>query len=422
MNYLTPSTKEIKIVQISFLVIFLNFVVESFLMYFENRLNIFIFQYGINLSFYFYLIIKKFHVRLTKIYLPPILLTLYFLIMSIFSSNLLLSYHMVFKFSIPFVFFFIGYSLNSLYLFQYLVNRIWIVLGYFVVYFLIVNYFQIGEELYVGGVKVGFFSISGLYLPVFSIVVLMFFYPVINSKKNKFFTLVLSILTIAISVAILKRTLLLALFLGLFAYLIFNLNFKVILKISSFLLIVGLFFFYFFFEDFQKTLKSRESRFNKDYDISQEGRVTENFYVLDILGKDQIKMWFGSREIFNDQKYISYVYYEDERELHNSFARIFWNGGIFGLVVYLYFYWIQIKLMLASYLKVKGFSSYFKALFTFGITFLFLKFLNDFSSGATYLGFNAFCYLILGNILYHGSKIRNWNRIKIERQSPVITS
>jgi len=276
----------------------------------------------------------------------------------------------------------------------------------------VVNYLGIGFDLYFGGVKIGFFSISGLYLPIFSIILLLFCYPMIATNKVKFVSFLLSIISIAISVAILKRTLLLALILGLLAYLIFNFKIKFILKTLSFILLGGIFFFYFFFEDFQKTLKSRESRFSKDYDITQEGRITENFYVLDILGKDQLKLWFGSGEIFNDQKYISYVYYEDERELHNSFVRIFWNGGIFGLSLYLYFYWVQIILMVKAFLKVKTNPTFLRALFSFGITFLVLRFLNDFSSGATYLGFNAFCYLIIGNIIYLGSLVGNRSRIK----------
>lgn len=393
--------KESLAVKIVFWTLIINFIIESFLMYFDNRITIFIIQYIFNICILVLIFLYGIKFRFSKLYIPPLILTTYFLIMSAFSSNVLLSYHMVLKFSIPFAYLIIGYSLKSLYLIKYLLNKIWVILLYFVVYFVLVNYFEIGQDLYVGGVKVGYFSISGLYVPTFSLVIVLFMYRLIDTRKKRILTIFLSILTTLIFVAILKRTLIITFVVAVLAYLLFYFNYKQVLKAISFSILAMVLFFSFFYEGFQKTFQSRESRFSKDYNIREEGRFSENIYTYDLIKNDPLKLIFGYGDIFNDRDYLSFNYYEDEREIHNSFARILWNGGFLGLFIYLLFYYYQFKLSWKSYLLLKPNQFTYKLLFTFLITFIILRFLNDFSSGATYLCFNSLSYLIIGNILTH---------------------
>ncbi|MCS4434481.1 hypothetical protein [Aquiflexum gelatinilyticum] len=130
-----------------------------------------------------------------------------------------------------------------------------------------------------------------------------------------------------------------------------------------------------------------------------EGRVTENFYVFSLMKDNPLKLIFGSGEVFNDRKYIAYTFYEEDREVHSSYARIFWNGGIIGLGLFLYFYWIQIKAMYVSFKLFRNKLNPFKLLFYFGLVFVSLRLISDFSSGITYLGYNAFCYILIGYFL-----------------------
>jgi hypothetical protein len=259
--------------------------------------------------------------------------------------------------------------------------------------------------MYVGGVKTGFYSINGLYLPVFSVIYMLFFLQYINSRKTRLLTVIFSIMTVLISLAILKRTLILVLILGLILFLVFNFKARIILSAIFILLVSSILFYIFFYSEFQKTLVSRESRFNKDYDITQEGRITENFYVFDLMKRNPHQIFFGTGEIFNDRKYISRSFYDEDREVHSSFTRIFWNGGLVGLGLFLYFYYTQVMITSNGFLNSKKTSRSLRTLFSFGLTLIILRFLNDFSSGITYLGFNSFCYLLIGNILFIANTI-----------------
>ena len=225
--------------------------------------------------------------------------------------------------------------------------------------------------------------------------------------------------------SILKRTLLLILVLGLFALIIYNFNFKFLLKFGVVLLFAVLLFFRYFYADFQKTFESRESRFNSEYSILNEGRITENFYVYKLMVDNPLKLIFGSGEVFNDRKYIAYTFYEEDREVHSSYARVFWNGGFIGLGLFFYFYWIQFKVTFLAFRFFKNKSNPYKLLFYFGLIFVFLRFVSDFSSGITYLGYNAFCYLIIGylfslsmslkNIHQSHSRLSIWKEMKLHQ-------
>jgi hypothetical protein len=225
-------------------------------------------------------------------------------------------------------------------------------------------------------------------------------------------TFLFSILTIAISLAILKRTLLLILVLGLFALIVFNFNFKFLIKLGFTLIFSGLIFFRYFYSDFQKTFESRESRFNTEYNILNEGRITENFHIYSLMKENPLKLIFGSGEVFNDRKYIAYTFYEEDREVHSSYARIFWNGGIIALGLFLYFYWTQLKILYESLNLFRSKLNPFKLLFYFGLVFVSLRFISDFSSGITYLGYNAFSYLFIGYLFSLSSIIKNKSKLK----------
>jgi hypothetical protein len=398
MYHLGVRNIEKHIVKISFWVIFFNSVIESFLLYFEDRYTIILMQLALNLSFFGYLYFVKFSLKFSKNFLPIVIIIAHFLVMSIWSSDPIHSYNMLLKFSIPVFFLIIGYSFSTSYLIYFFVNNIWIFLFYFSTYSLISNYFNIGYDLYRGGFIIGYNSLNGLYIPIFSIIIILFFQNQIKNRSIRVISILFSILNVLVYVAILKRTLLLILVLALIFYIFINLSPKVIIRIlflSSLSLVA---FFFIFYNDFQNTLESREKYFSEEYEISAEGRVTENFHVFSIMKNDPKKLLFGTGEIFNDRKYLSFSFYERSREIHNSYARIFWNGGLFALFLFLYFYWIQGKMMLNTLAILNKKQKLYREIFWFGFVFILLRALNDLSSGITYLGFNAFCYLIIGNL------------------------
>lgn len=407
MNRRSIGLNEIIALKLSFWAIFLNTVVESFLLYFEDRFTIIILQFCLNLVLFISVPFFGFNLRFSRYFIAPFLIFIQFLVLTYFSTDQLLSLNMTLKFMIPFGFLVIGYSMNSPFLLKYLSNNLWIYLAYFVFYFIIVNYNNIGFEMYLGGVKTGYYSLNGLYVPVFAVIYLLFFNRLIDGKGRKVLSFTFSLLTIAITVAILKRTLLFLLFIALFFFLLKNFSFKLFLRVSFTSLCLGLVFYLYFSNLFATSMQSRESRFNKDYDITQEGRITENYYVFSTMKDNPLHLLFGTGEIFNDRKYIAKIFYEEDREIHSSYARLFWNGGIFALLLFIYFYFVQLRLMKRSYSYSRQKSRFYEQLFYFGVLMIFLRILNDFSSGITYLGFNSFCYFIIGYLIKLGQQIES---------------
>jgi lipid-A-disaccharide synthase-like uncharacterized protein len=200
--------------------------------------------------------------------------------------------------------------------------------------------------------------------------------------------------------------------LGFLALIIYNFNLRFLSKLGFTLLFSGIIFFRYFYSDFQKTFESRESRFNTEYNILNEGRITENFHVYTLMKDNPWKLIFGSGEVFNDRKYIAYAFYEEDREVHSSYARIFWNGGFLGLALFLYFYWIQIKVFFVSFRLFRNKLNPFKLLFYFGLVFVLIRFISDFSSGITYLGYNAFSYFLIGYLFSLNLNLKRGFQVK----------
>jgi hypothetical protein len=287
---------------------------------------------------------------------------------------------------------------------KYIINKSWVFLAYFCIYILIVNIFDIGEEMYVGGLKTGYYILNGLYIPTFSILFIIYNLKYIENKKKIILNIIFILMTIIILILLLKRTLLLILIIGIILYLLKNISIFKILKVTIWS-IIGLFILTYFSNNFNSSLKSRETRFSNEYDVTKENRFVENEYIFKLLGSSVINICFGSGEVFNDRVYIS-KYFEKEREAHNSFIRIFWNGGFLGLFVFCLIYFKQFNDIYINY-KVLKTDKKFNNLLYFILVFIALRFINDFSSGITYLNYNAFSYFIIGGIM----------RISIEKKN-----
>jgi hypothetical protein len=149
----------------------------------------------------------------------------------------------------------------------------------------------------------------------------------------------------------------------------------------------------YFIETFNNQVSSRESRFSEDYEVTEEGRFTENIYALEIMDNIPYSYIWGTGEVFNNIPYLSRYYYHDH-ELHNSYIRILWNSGVPGLLIFVLFYFVQLKYFLKySRKKITTLNSYF--IYSL-LTIVFIRFLNDFSSGITYIAYNSFTYLLIG--------------------------
>jgi O-antigen ligase len=321
------------------------------------------------------------------------------------------------KFSIPFLYLIIGYNIIIDELtYKYFVNKSWIFITYFCVYILICNAFSIGEEFYKGGLKIGYYSLNGVYISCFSILFLLFNYKMIEKKTIKIIVFISIILASIIYLLLLKRTLIVILALGGILFLIQKINLLKVLKYTIILFFAILFISTFFMDSITEKLSSRESRFNKNYSVKNEGRFRENFMIFDMIKDSYFKMIFGTGEVFNDRVYFMNKY-KINREAHNSFIRLYWNGGLIGLLLFVSFYFRQLAenfkyFKLSRRIKHKTIQN----ILFFGLVFISLRFINDFSSGITYISYNSFSYLIIGGILRIGKNLELDHRLKLRNK------
>ncbi len=400
-------TKIPTIIKLTFIVIFLNTVIESFLLFTEDRTLIISVQLLLNgILFYRFFILSRTNIQKPKLSVLTFTIIIYFIVLSLFSSNMIVTFNYLIKFLIPFFYLLIGYSiLNKPDYIGYFIRKSWFFLAYFSIYIIIVNVLGIGESFYKGGIKMGYYSLNGIYVPTFSIIVIIYNLKMIKSKIERYFSILFSITSIIILILLLKRTLVILIFVSFIFYFFKKISLIRILRITLFSILFLVVFsnFSYLLED---SIASRKGRFDKEYDVTNEGRFVENIKVYALMKDSPLKLLFGTGEVFNDRMFLSKSF-DVDREAHNSYIRIFWNGGFVGLLLFLSFYYKQFTEILKNFYTAKKLNNFYLLnLFYFGCIFILLRFFNDFSSGITYLGYNAFSYLLIGSILRIGKEYK----------------
>ncbi len=391
-------SRHTKFLKAALTILFLNSVIESVLLLVTDRTAIIIIQLTLNFYFFFRFFFFFPNIKWPKLTGLIIFIVFYFVLLGIQSSELILTYNYLVKFVVPFLYFIIGYNIFVLEAhFQYFLKRIWIFLCYFSIYIIVANLLGVGVELYSNGIKMGFYSLNGLYIPTFCIITILYNYKLLNSRASRMLAIVFSVLTSVLLILLLKRTLILILIMALLVYILKNFRFKKSFRFGiSFLVLCGTLTY--FSNDVVSLIETRSSRFNRQYKIVDEGRFTENIYIYDMMKNSVLKLVFGSGEVFNDRKSLTALGVFGEREAHNSYIRLFWSGGIIGLLAFIFFYFRQFSSLLRFY-KSRYVDSNIKQILFFALVFVGLRFLNDFSSGITYLAYNAYSYLLIGGIL-----------------------
>lgn len=381
------------IVKVSFWIIFLNYVLESFLMYFDDRFFIILLQVFSNIYLIALCLFSSFKIKNHSVFSSAVLIILFHWITLPFSSDFIISANMLVKFSIPFFYLWLGLNIRNKDLLMYWFNRSWIFLAYAIVTIIASNLLNFGDPLYGGGIRTGYFPLNGLYLPVIVSIFMIFHIKSIKSKTISVLTIVTIIGALLIALLLLKRTFLIMYFVAILFFLYRRMNVKTFLNITVVGIVAFFIFQSYFVETFNTQVSTRESRFDEDYEVTEEGRFTENIYALEVMSNMPFSFIWGTGEVFNNIPYLSKYYY-NERELHNSYIRILWNTGIIGLFLFLIFYFIQLKYFLKySRSKIsKGYADFFYSL----LAIVFIRFLNDFSSGITYIAYNSFSYLLIG--------------------------
>jgi hypothetical protein len=381
---------------------------------YEDRTFIIPVQYGVNIAFllYFFLSKRKF----AKCSINKILafIIVYFVFLGLFSSNYIMTYNYLAKFTIPFLFFIVGYSIiNTPEEFIGFTKKSIIILIYFVGYIVYANIFSVGTSLYGGPLasfKTGYIGLQGLYIPTFLIIQSLFLVPV---YQKKFFIILLSSLGTVIFFLILKRTNIVLLILGFIMWMYYENKINKKYGIIFLVILGSILYVLFSSEIFMERITARSYRFSSEYSITQEGRYKENLFIWDQISDSPITLLWGSGEVFNDIETMSEeadFVSSRGRQTHNSYARLLWSGGMLGLFLFLFLYykfWEKIKL----YYSVSNSKTIYSTLYHLALTLIIIRLINDFSSGITYLTFNAFFYFTIGALLRIGYNNYKQNRI-----------
>jgi hypothetical protein len=304
------------------------------------------------------------------------------------------------KFVLPLPFFAVGYSaFKDQETFKYFIERSAILLLYFVVYVIVVSVFRIGPGIYrYTLVTTGYYGIQGLYIPTFLVIIYMFATTSYKLHNSRWIVL-LSVLTFAIQIIILKRTNIMLLIIGVLLYLFYTMkgNFRKV--IPTLILLTVVFYGVVSTEWFESSYMSRYSRFSQDYSLTDEGRFKEYSFVWENISLFVDKIIFGTKEVFNDWETLSYKWkVGSQRQLHSSYAQLLWNGGLLGILIFLMYKYSIYKKLTVYYRRTEH-SQHLRKL---GISLLVLVLLNDLSGGITYITYNAFMYVIFGALLRIG--------------------
>ena len=105
-------TKIPTIIKLTFIVIFLNTVIESFLLFTEDRTLIISIQLLLNgILFYRFFILSKSNIQKPKIAILTFTILVYFIVLSFLSSDIIVTFNYLIKFIIPFFYIFIVYNI-----------------------------------------------------------------------------------------------------------------------------------------------------------------------------------------------------------------------------------------------------------------------------------------------------------------------
>jgi hypothetical protein len=295
--------------------------------------------------------------------------------------------------------FFVGYRwINSMQR-LYLLNHYFIITV--IIYVTLTIFFSLmrmGPTAYQGGFIMGATQFQ-LYFAVLPIVLALLLIVLNKAKNNIYrtksyylkFIICLSMIIVMLS---LMRTTWVMSIAGLIVFLIFikknRWSRRVIFSIVSLFAIMVIFVMN------SNILEVRESRFNENYELEDEGRMVE-FQMVNEHLFDQESLMFGEGNLFNAKGLYGFDRYE--RPLHGTYTNIFFGAGYVGLALIVLFF----LTILLSYLKIRTKNRLVNIMKVTGISLVLGQMIAFFSGNTTY-GYGI-SYFIL-SFLYAGALLR----------------
>ena len=300
-------------------------------------LFIYLFFYTIRKS---YLIAKFSFIYLYVFFLLIILL--------LSSSDLLFSVRMWMRFSMPFLCLAIGYDLFSD---EDSVNKIWILFKSLILLFLInyviCNVLGLGRQGYGGerfGLSMGNMFYDSSYTNICVLTFIPFALRVLDIKYKSFYV-IFCVFSIALTVAVLKRTSIACICISILTYLfVWNIlvkkygrmqfaRQKISVKYIAIILCLIMVFAYMFADLFTFSLDARANRFEKG-SLEKEGRTRELVAITnDVLLSNDAQTFFIGKETFNTVGTYANGKFGD-RNIHDLWGILINGSGIIGILSY----------------------------------------------------------------------------------------
>jgi len=318
----------------SVILILLSFTIELNMLSFSDRSKILSVLYGLFIVLYLF-IFTMFRLKFPKTEKVLLLFIMYLAFLCFFSSNKVVTFNYMAKFTFGLLYFVIGYN------FFYRQEDIKIIgksaliiltIGLLIAFYN--NLIQQGISLYDND----FFgqSLATTYNTFALLICVMLVFSFTFTTRQIYYSVFLAILTLLLLFLVFKRSPLLILILAAATTLLFNAD---LLKVNSkmrrslvLILLILVITYPIYEKRLSENLQVRQAAFESK--IEDQPRYKENLGVFQRISDNPVTLLFGTGEVFNSKGQIIYR----ERMLHTDYANILWGGGVVGFLVYFGFF------------------------------------------------------------------------------------
>jgi O-antigen ligase len=276
----------------------------------------------------------------------------------------------------------------------------------------IANIFGLGGNPYAEGsvdipFEMGNIFTSGLNSMTYALILIPWMNYISIKKYQKY---LISILGIVITISLVlaaKRISITGVVLGYLFLLLFQKKRSKNVKYVIIFLIAAVFTFPIYSNILLKQIELREGRLDLD-NLEQEGRYAETFIVLDeVFSFDDLTHSFLGKEMFNSPtNYGDGIF--GRRQLHSDYNVILHGSGIFGLILFLYTYYIIIRHFLRLKKRLRSlaiYNKYMRYLDPIFISFILVSLWLSFAGGISGVVYNALKNAVLGGIIGYYTNI-----------------
>jgi hypothetical protein len=218
-----------------------------------------------------------------------------------------------------------------------------IMLGIYIIDFIISNIFNLGSASYKGVENEINFGGSGVNLAKCVSAILLMVPIMFYDFKSTILKRILIVLTIAGIIHVLfafKRSGISSLFLGYFIILIFYPNPLKKIQYSLRILILGLLLSPFIYEQIIDNYQAREKAIRLD---DQENLEDQARYVEYQMGKNEWQKQSWDYKLFGAELFNSRLYFGTRRTFHTDYMTLFSGAGLIGILLLLFHYYSMIK-------------------------------------------------------------------------------